>query len=281
MPLRRVGRKHQPPTASGSGRRPDQQRPAAIATVAGPPRYALVAEWLIRSIRDGEFAVGSLLPTEAELCAQFAVSRHTVREALRRLREMDLVTAQQGIGTRVKAKRRPTRYIQSIDSISDLFAHYKDTELLVVAKTDVIAVGGKHDFLRCLPGQRWRILETVRSLKSDGTPIVLTEIFLPRMYADIEDGVADPQARVYQLIARRYGERVSDIRQEITACPIPAKQARFLKVPARSAGLSITRHYRGTSDKTLFVARSIYPGNAFSYVTNLRGAWTDEETPED
>ncbi len=70
----------------------------------GQPRYLLLAQDLIQDIDTGRYPVGSLLPTELELCEQFGVSRHTVREAVRRLREMGLVTRHQGIGTRVKAK---------------------------------------------------------------------------------------------------------------------------------------------------------------------------------
>lgn len=42
---------------------------------------------------------GDQLPTEATLCAQLGVSRSSVREALRRLEALDIVTVQQGRGS--------------------------------------------------------------------------------------------------------------------------------------------------------------------------------------
>jgi len=66
------------------------------------PRYLAVAERLSQAITQGEYGVGSLLPTESELCDKFGVSRHTVREALRKLRDLGLVTRHQGVGTRVE-----------------------------------------------------------------------------------------------------------------------------------------------------------------------------------
>ncbi|RYG99361.1 MAG: GntR family transcriptional regulator, partial [Alphaproteobacteria bacterium] len=66
---------------------------------ANGPLYAQVAGTLKEEIVSGAWPVGSLLPTEDELCARFSVSRYTVREALRRLREDGLVSSRQGAGT--------------------------------------------------------------------------------------------------------------------------------------------------------------------------------------
>jgi DNA-binding FadR family transcriptional regulator len=49
----------------------------------------------------GEFAPGAVLPTEAELCALFRVSRTTVREAIKRLHGKGLVAGRPRNGTRV------------------------------------------------------------------------------------------------------------------------------------------------------------------------------------
>jgi GntR family transcriptional regulator len=57
------------------------------------PRYLSISEELLSDIGAGKFPVGSMLPTELELCERFEVSRFTVREALRRLHEMGLLHA--------------------------------------------------------------------------------------------------------------------------------------------------------------------------------------------
>ena len=54
-------------------------------------------------IRAGRLAVGSKLPTEAALVAQFEVSRTVVREAVSRLKSLGLVDSRQGSGVYVKA----------------------------------------------------------------------------------------------------------------------------------------------------------------------------------
>ncbi len=61
-----------------------------------------VAQALGGEIRDGRLAPGDKLPTEADLVAQFAVSRTVVREAISRLKSLGLVDSRQGSGVFVK-----------------------------------------------------------------------------------------------------------------------------------------------------------------------------------
>src|SRR5688500_4536118 len=66
------------------------------------PRYSEVADQLMLGIVQGHYPLGSSLPSEAELCDRHAVSRHTVREAIRQLQVHGLVTRRQGRGTYVQ-----------------------------------------------------------------------------------------------------------------------------------------------------------------------------------
>lgn len=61
-----------------------------------------VAEALSAEINAGRPAVGEKLPTEAALAEQFAVSRTVVREAVSRLKSLNLVESRQGSGVFVK-----------------------------------------------------------------------------------------------------------------------------------------------------------------------------------
>lgn len=62
-----------------------------------------VAKALEGRIVRGEFPPGGMLPTEAELCEQFQVSRTVIREAVRSLEARGLVHIRHGIGTQVTA----------------------------------------------------------------------------------------------------------------------------------------------------------------------------------
>lgn len=60
--------------------------------------FQQVADQLRELIIQGELPPGARLPSEAELGAQFGVSRSTVREALRMLASQHLITTSRGVG---------------------------------------------------------------------------------------------------------------------------------------------------------------------------------------
>jgi GntR family transcriptional repressor for pyruvate dehydrogenase complex len=71
-------------------------------TATGARLSDQVADALAAQIRDGQLGANSKLPTEAALVLRFAVSRTVVREALSRLKSLDLVESRQGSGVYVK-----------------------------------------------------------------------------------------------------------------------------------------------------------------------------------
>jgi DNA-binding FadR family transcriptional regulator len=74
----------------------------------GPPRVASarlgeqVAERIFRQVAGGAVAPGSFLPTEAELCEVYGVSRSAVRDALQLLASVGVVQVLHGKGTVVR-----------------------------------------------------------------------------------------------------------------------------------------------------------------------------------
>ncbi len=68
---------------------------------------AAIAARLRQAILDGEYLDDERLPAERDLAKHFAAARGTVREALRRLEEMNLVTRRIGSGTFVTGRRSP------------------------------------------------------------------------------------------------------------------------------------------------------------------------------
>jgi GntR family transcriptional regulator len=61
-------------------------------------RYGKIAADLHRRIENGEFPVGTPLPTQSELCAEYGVARATMSAALAQLRGERLITGVRGQG---------------------------------------------------------------------------------------------------------------------------------------------------------------------------------------
>ncbi len=107
---KRVSKAGKPGEAERTGTRTDS------------PLYQRIARALREEIVSGVYPVGSLLPTEDSLCERFSVSRYTIREALRRLREDGLVSSRQGAGTVVIPPRSTGSDIHQVMSSNDLVA---------------------------------------------------------------------------------------------------------------------------------------------------------------
>jgi DNA-binding FadR family transcriptional regulator len=86
----------------GTGTDPDRASGYAMRGLQGR-----VIESVGRQIIRGQYAPGDFVPKEAELTAEYGVSRTSVREAMRVLAAKGLVDIRQKIGTRV---RRPEQW---------------------------------------------------------------------------------------------------------------------------------------------------------------------------
>lgn len=78
----------------------DNKPPAAVDTLSRE-----ITRKLTRRIVDGVYPPETKLPTERDLAVEFGVTRHVVREALKRLEALGLVTIRQGSGIHVQNLR--------------------------------------------------------------------------------------------------------------------------------------------------------------------------------
>ncbi|MGH3930251.1 MAG: GntR family transcriptional regulator, partial [Pseudonocardiaceae bacterium] len=91
--------------------------PRAVDRASALPLWAQVHADLRRRLDANEFT--GTFPGELTLVAEYAVSRHTVREALRRLRSEGIVTAERGRAPRVAG---PAVIEQPLGALYSLFA---------------------------------------------------------------------------------------------------------------------------------------------------------------
>jgi GntR family transcriptional repressor for pyruvate dehydrogenase complex len=83
---------------------PDSVTPISGGAVRSPKTAELVARTLRRMVVDGKLKEGDFLPNEAELMTHFAVSRPTLREAVRVLESERLVEVRRGSRTGARVR---------------------------------------------------------------------------------------------------------------------------------------------------------------------------------
>lgn len=241
------------------------QAPAA----GGAPRYQQLTATLAREIGEGRYAVGSLLPPEPKLCQRFSVSRHTVREAVRQLCEMGLVSRHQGVGTVVRAAHSEKHYSASLSSLADLMAYAKGTRLRLLGERRVDADSALAAQLRCAVGRSWLEWNTCREAE-DGSAIVHMRVYVPPECEGMREELAHGQAWVFGLVEKYGGERIVEARQHVAALAVPSDSARILGVKVRSPGLLVRRFYLGRNDRLLSVSLNVHPLGRVEFTTCWR-----------
>lgn len=230
---------------------------------AAEPAYAPILTQLTERIRLGLYDVGDLLPTEAELCAEFAVSRYTVREALRRLTDAGLIRRQQGHGTRVLSREPQPSYVQSMHSIEGLFDYARDTRFDVRAIRFVQWVDG----LGRSP-EGWLRIEGLR-YSADGGAVCASTVYLNGAFAAIEADLRPPNGAIYRMVEQRFGVRVERVEQTFSAGPAPEDVAAALGLEPGAPCVSVVRRYFDVTGRTMIAAFNTYPAERFSYTMSL------------
>lgn len=229
--------------------------------------FADLARDLTEAITAGTYPVGSLLPTEFELCEAHGLSRYAVRKALDELQELGLISRRKNVGTRVEATKPATGFIQSIATVDEL-AQFGARHVRVIRGSEwLVADLALAKELNCPGGTRWL---HISSLRMDATPsarpICWTDVYVDAAFGDIDELVRkSPETLISSLIEARYGRAISRIRQEVDAILMPLGLAGELQAEAGSPALRITRRYYDAAGELLEISRSIHPANRFTF----------------
>lgn len=222
------------------------------------PRYREIATALRGRIMEGEYPVGSLLPTEEELCNLYAVSRHTVREAIKCLLEDGLVSRKKRVGTRVESLGRS--YSQTLASISDLvhFAERHVRQVVSIAPVTLNIAQGK--LFEAEPGSEWLGIETLRLEQESGAtrPVCWTKVLLAPAYADIEPLITrQPRTLISELVEQHHHQPTLEISQRIDVALLDERVSALLEGKPGAAALEVLRHYWGVQGQLLLVTRAL------------------------
>src|SRR5271169_399115 len=94
-------RRRSPLQASADGLEPFHA--VQVDSASPVPAYVQLEQDLRRQIQSGTLLSGTCLPPEQTLARLYGVSRVTLRQALQRLADSNLISRRQGIGTIVTA----------------------------------------------------------------------------------------------------------------------------------------------------------------------------------
>jgi GntR family transcriptional regulator len=248
-------------------------RPSARAPVdarSSDPLYLQVVRALKDEIVSGVHPVGSQLPTEEELCERFSVSRYTVREALRRLREDSLVSSRQGAGTTVVPPRPADAFVHEVMSINDLVAFATGVRF-AIDTIEMIAIDDKLSARTGIAsGEQWLAVRGFRHTEGSGSPVCWTEVYINREFAAVGRLLQRHRGPIFHLIEDLFGQSIVEVHQEIAAALISPALAGGLKVKAGATALEVQRTYKLATGKIAQVAINTHPASRFRHAMTMR-----------
>lgn len=229
------------------------------------PRYAELGDLLQAAIEKGEYAVGTLLPTELELCERFSVSRHTARAALAQLISAGLVQRRPGAGTRVIAQNSAMRYEHEIDTVDLLMQYGNSTRLKVLEAERKLADAATAQRLDIHEGKEYLRLHCLRLEEQTREPIAVTEMLIP-----VRTGVPTEKLLEVAGAARALAKfldptKLSRVEQVFDAASFEAADAKLLDIKKSEPAMRVQRRYRDANGRLLLVATSLHPPGRFAY----------------
>jgi len=142
------------------------------------PLYFQLKELILAEIKDGNYKIGSMIPTENELSNMFQISRTTIRQAITELVQEGWLYRVKSKGTFVAKPKIDQSFIQALGSFNDQISQIgrtPSTELLdfeVVEAPDHVA-----SELNLEP--KAKVIYIHRKRFADDEPIVMVKTYLP------------------------------------------------------------------------------------------------------
>ena len=234
------------------------------------PLYKQVLQSLRSRIVDGTFAIGTTLPTEAELVAEFGVSRHTVREALRQLRTDGLLESKQGSGTTVTGAPSQQAFVHEVDTINDLIQYAASMTFSIESTRMLKPEGELATRLVGEPDESWLCVEGARHANADGGLVCRTTVYVPASFAGVARMVGRGSGAIYELIEGMYGVRIREVEQIVHARPAPPDAASAMGLDVGAILIEVIRIYRLQNGSIAEVAVNLYPPDRFTLTMKLR-----------
>jgi GntR family transcriptional regulator len=212
---------------------------AAAPTPIRRPRAdqaRLVADVLRHQIHAGGYADG--LPAEADLAAEFFVSRNTVREALAVLKDEGLIDRGPRTGTHV-AIRKYDHGLDALVGLKETFKGYGDIRNEVRAAMTVSAPPSVANRLQLDPGEQVVFIERLRYLGD--LPLSLDMTYLAPDVGNEVIGHSLETNDVFALIELVTGRRLGNAGLSVEAVPADAHSAAILQLPDGAPVLLLER----------------------------------------
>lgn len=236
-----------------------------IDTESKAPLHNKVERMMRDLIEQPAYRSGEFLPKEVDIAEKLGVARNTVRHAISKLVNEGLLVRKKGVGTKVAARRIPTRLDSWWSFTKEMKARGMDVvnfelEVQILPANEEVAAA-----MHIKKGTKVVRLSRLRGTP-DGPSLLSVSWFHPRLKMT---GTEDFSKPLYQMLEEDFGVIVAVSREEISAISAGALLADKFGVAAGAPLLFRLRTVCDTDGRLVEFNKVYYKGEGFSYSIDI------------
>jgi len=207
------------------------------------PLYQQIKELLLKSLQQGEWQPGEVIPSEIELAERFQVSQGTVRKAIDELANENLLMRRQGVGTFVAThseERVQYRFLKLMPDSKDTLTKGSSERQIISCKQTL----ANEEVANALGvNKKDEVLYLRRVLSFSGIATILEDIWLPghSFKGLTSDRLSAYKGPMYAFFETAFGVKMVRAQEKIKAILPDPVQAQLLAVSTSTPVLSVER----------------------------------------
>jgi GntR family transcriptional regulator len=230
----------------------------------GSALHIKVKDAIIQLINDGEYQPNSQLPTEAEFCEKYGVSRTTVRTALQQLTIEGYVYRKRGSGTFVSGNKVKQILTTTVEHFSEQIAMQGKKPLIKVINLEVIPADEYlAELLKIDDGEPVNMLERVRYVNDE--PLQLETAYLPWYKTPALNKNACEKS-LYALLETQFGLKINKTIETLELFIADQETAEKLKISIGDPCFSLDTVAYLNDGAIIEYSKTIYRGDLANFV---------------
>lgn len=242
-----------------------------LGAPAFSPLYQQIKSLILKSLQDGEWKPGDLIPSELDLAARYRVSQGTVRKAIDELAADNLLVRRQGKGTFVATHAEAHVQYRFLRLHPDKGTHDSEgpAERHILSCKRLRAPAEITSLLGLRGGET--LVQVTRVLSFHGEPAILEDLWLPAspFKGLTQETLAQFEGPMYALFETQFGVRMVRAVEHIKAVSASHEVALQLGVPEGFPLLSVERVAYTYNDVPMELRRGLYRTDHHHYRNEL------------
>jgi len=229
------------------------------------PKYLQIREIILRWL--SSLQVGTRLPTEEKLAAQFDVSRVTIRQALQTLERDGIISRRAGVGTWL-ARPVDSRHDDRLTGpIENFFGLGLPSTARLIARDEIPARGEIAEALRLADGVPVVEIRRLRTLGRE--PILLLDSYFPLAIGRKIAGLKLGKGLFVPALRKLCGEGIWEEYQKIEAVAASKSVAACLQVQPRAPVLMVNRVFVDRAARPVVYFKTHFRADRYYYTVKL------------